>query len=277
MEWKPLKGFEKYYIISDQGDIVKLQSRMNKNGKYLIKPYIQQRANTKPTMISVLVVDKKSYSRVTARLVLETFTDTTGKYVIHKDGDPLNNKLENLEWSSSYKSKKSIPVRCLELKKTFNSIEEAARTLNIKSSKILVSCNNKIKVDNYTFIYANKRSINKGCKKRSVKSLPNEKWKFLQGTDNQFLISDKGRIKMLSKKHKVNGIDHIQVEKIIAPIIQDNKARVHISITEKNARRRKFFTVAKEVYRHFVENTDKEVINLNGDLMDNRVENLGLK
>lgn len=93
--WKPVKGYEKYYEISNLGRLVSLDYRgngyrqilktnINKNG------YEQIRLN----------VNKIGKNKKIHRLVAESFLPNpeNKKCVNHKDSNRINNRVDNLEW-----------------------------------------------------------------------------------------------------------------------------------------------------------------------------------
>ncbi|MCI5792823.1 MAG: NUMOD4 motif-containing HNH endonuclease [Lachnospiraceae bacterium] len=89
-KWKPIKGYEQY-LISSEGRVYSTKS--NK----IIKP-----ANNNQGYLRVVLNPGKKFYFV-HRLVAEAFIDSTGKsreMVNHKDFNPHNNSVENLEWVS---------------------------------------------------------------------------------------------------------------------------------------------------------------------------------
>lgn len=137
--WKDIKGYEGLYQVSDDGHVRRVKAHepkilKNREGLYYTVSLSQ---NGK----------KKSFS--IHRLVAEHFLDKPeGKAEVnHKDGNKLNNNVENLEWVSQKQNQdhaieklKKSPfgkpprrVRCLD-KKTgefiteYPSVSEAARS-----------------------------------------------------------------------------------------------------------------------------------------------------
>lgn len=90
--WKDIEGYEGLYQVSDDGQVRRLMS----NGKTrILKPWKSYNYYT-------LCLSKKCEKKTKAvhRLVAETFLGKPTEYreVNHKDGNKLNNRLENLEW-----------------------------------------------------------------------------------------------------------------------------------------------------------------------------------
>ena len=104
--WKPLKGYEGLYEISNYGVVKSLKSSW-KCGRNTArkKPYtiITQRIidNSYPTV--VLIKDGKHKTAFVHRLVALTFIDNPNNFpmVNHKDEDRTNNRADNLEWCNS--------------------------------------------------------------------------------------------------------------------------------------------------------------------------------
>jgi hypothetical protein len=100
--WKPIKGYEGYYEVSNLGEVKSLSRKREGNGK---KGIIKERVlkNTKNGDGYLCVKFYKKGTKTTHkvhRLVAETFIKKVkGKsFINHKDGNKLNNDMENLEW-----------------------------------------------------------------------------------------------------------------------------------------------------------------------------------
>lgn len=106
--WKPVKGFEGYYEVSNLGrvrsidrvvvDNVRNCERLLK-GKILI-----QRNNSNGYMGIMFCKEHKLYNKYVHRLVAETFIPNPDNLpqVNHKDEDKSNNRADNLEWCTSF-------------------------------------------------------------------------------------------------------------------------------------------------------------------------------
>ena len=174
---KPLKDYPSYYI-SDEG---KVYSDMR--GKTVeLKPW--------KTRLGYLMVglckDGKLYKKLVHRLVLSTFSpipEMQEYQVNHRDENPLNNRLENLEWctakyncnygthneklSKARKGKKCPWISLTKSKKvlqydqnynliaTYSSATEAGKALNVSQGTISTYCNSlKLYKNSYYFQYA---------------------------------------------------------------------------------------------------------------------------
>lgn len=101
--WKDIKNYKGYYQVSNFGNIRSVRRTIKhpwnkfriRNGKVL-KPSI----NYDGYKHVVLSKDSIRKSFDVHRLVAETFIDKTDVIVNHKDGNKLNNNVENLEWMS---------------------------------------------------------------------------------------------------------------------------------------------------------------------------------
>lgn len=95
MIWKQIEDFN--YEINSEGAI-----RNTKTGKYL-KPY----DNGNGYFAVELYKNGKHYVRLFHRLYLTYFGEGEVRaHVNHKDGNPANNSLDNLEWASESENHK---------------------------------------------------------------------------------------------------------------------------------------------------------------------------
>lgn len=173
-EWRQVKGFEGLYEVSSFGRVRSLdRTRVvgTKNGgktKRSIKGAIlsQYIGNTGYKEIGLYSGPNTSKVHLIHRLVAEAFIPNPNNYrtVNHKDGNKLNNQVENLEWMSdsdnikhSYRigiHKKPVrPIRCVETGKEYNSITEAAEELNGNRTVLSNAIRHGWKFKGYRFEY----------------------------------------------------------------------------------------------------------------------------
>lgn len=103
--WKDIKGYEGFYQISNKGRIKSLQywnGREFKTGEKILTVHAQKSNTCQSYARSVVKLTKRGGKKTfkVHRLVAEAFLDNPNKYPIvnHKDGNPLNNDVSNLEW-----------------------------------------------------------------------------------------------------------------------------------------------------------------------------------
>lgn len=97
--WKPIKGYEGYYAISNKGNIVSLMFRNNQVCKPRIK-HLSPTDNGNGYLIIGLKVDGNRKNFYIHRLVAEHFLEKKDgcEYVNHIDYNTKNNDVSNLEW-----------------------------------------------------------------------------------------------------------------------------------------------------------------------------------
>lgn len=90
MEWKPLKRYDGLYLISDEGQVFSVRSNR------LLKPQISTAGYYRIELNCNGIKQKE----LVHRLVAECFIPNPNSYPIvnHKDENPLNNHVDNLEW-----------------------------------------------------------------------------------------------------------------------------------------------------------------------------------
>lgn len=147
MIWKPIKGYEGVYEVSDNGDV-----RRN-NGK-ILKPKVEKNGYVR------FHLSHKGVARSVSahRIVAEAFIDNPNhhKTVNHKDENKRNNSVSNLEWcdmryQNTYgvgairrNKAKEKPVlqytKNGEFIKRFDSVKKAAEELGLNESNIHCVC-----------------------------------------------------------------------------------------------------------------------------------------
>lgn len=96
--WRPVKGYEGHYEVSNKGRIKSLASNR------LLSPHNNGVGYLKVELWKDKVGKKKYIHRIVADTFLPNPLNRTE--VNHKDSDPANNTLENLEWVSSSENTK---------------------------------------------------------------------------------------------------------------------------------------------------------------------------
>lgn len=149
-EWKPIKDWEKYYEVSNFGNIRNIKTRklltgdINSCGYYRVCLYHNNK--------------KKKYFR--HRLVAEHFLEKidSKNFVNHIDGNKANNNVNNLEWVTE--SENMIHARDTGLLKTrtnkpfivifnnmeqkkYNNLEQLAKEINVSYAIVSLWINKK--------------------------------------------------------------------------------------------------------------------------------------
>lgn len=172
--WKPIKGYEGLYEVSNFGRVKSLN--YNRTGEEKILKFLENKK-----YLSVSLWKNKKYKQYKVhRLVAITFIPNPDNkpYVNHLDCDPSNNNVNNLEWCTQKEnmqyagklnrlgeksvengkkcSKAIIAVNIQTNEETyFESIRIAAKKLNICHQQIVAILKNKQKTAKkiYTFKY----------------------------------------------------------------------------------------------------------------------------
>lgn len=161
--WKPIKGYEGLYEVSNIGKVKSLERRVTaKDGRVLpVFEKILRQTKTKATerhpiqRCTVELWNGNKRKRIMVhRLVAEAFVDNPeGKpQVNHKDGDPSNNNVTNLEWATNGENVKHAYANGLRRKTSckpivmankntgeklmFESVAEAARYFNVTEGAV---------------------------------------------------------------------------------------------------------------------------------------------
>lgn len=127
--WKEIKGYEGRYLISNSGDVISLNYKRTNKAKMLT-----WKINNKGYAWVELRKNGIKEQRLIHRLVAETFIDNPKGYEIinHKDENPLNNDVDNLEWcNNSYNVRYSLNLHPRKGKNMGTAIVQFDREGNI--------------------------------------------------------------------------------------------------------------------------------------------------
>lgn len=162
--WKPVKGFEELYEVSDTGNVKSIERNGTKGG--LLKPHIDRYGYYKV----VLYKQNKRYYFTIHRLVALTFIpNPENKLTVdHIDCNKTNNCVYNLRWCSvrennyhshelgrqKWNAKKIIAISPDGEKFEFYSQHEAERNTGVSQSNVGKCANGKTNsVKGWTFKY----------------------------------------------------------------------------------------------------------------------------
>lgn len=106
-KWKPVVGFENLYEVSDQGNVRSLDKFVNsgiKNNTHVKRKGKLLKIYNKVGYLNVTLTDNnKRFYRKVHRLVADAFIPNPNNFpqINHKDENPLNNCVDNLEWCTA--------------------------------------------------------------------------------------------------------------------------------------------------------------------------------
>ena len=150
---KYIKGYERLYSITEDGCVYSHYLKRFLKPVKIRKGYYQIGLSKNG--------ERKLY--LIHRLVAETYIPNPNNLPIvnHKDENPKNNNVDNLEWcdksynyhygscperaAAKISQKNSKAVYCIELNKTFKSQTEAAKELGINQGNVSSCCAGKLK------------------------------------------------------------------------------------------------------------------------------------
>lgn len=161
--WKDVKGFEGLYEVSNQGRVRSIIRQVS-DGSVRPSKVLTNRGTDYQSVD--LWTNNVGHNKLVHRLVAEAFIPNPDSLpeVNHKDNNPKNNRVENLEWVSSsqnskhriatkqnYKYRKS--VKCLESGEIFPSISKASAFVSASTQQVIDSINSKGCCKGFTFVY----------------------------------------------------------------------------------------------------------------------------
>jgi len=203
--WKPvhLEYYKDYYDVSDKGNV---RSNKTKKGKILNQHY---RCGYKAVYLENNKLKKRKTINV-HKLVANSFlkkSNLKNPIVNHKDGDKMNNNVDNIEWvtysenvihaiKNGLMKPYKLPVLQYDMNNNFiaeyESIAVASKLTNCSDARISSTCKGKVKSHkNFIWKYKNDMNsiiLNKNTDNEIIKNFPN------------YLITKDGKI--YSKSHK---------------------------------------------------------------------------
>ena len=147
IEWKPIKGYEDLYMVSNTGLVKSLKrEKKNNNGIQILKEKIMKFNTYGSEYLRVPLYDKehKKHCLSVHRLVASAFLDNPNNFtdVNHIDGNKHNNNVHNLEWCDrSYNLKHAYK---LGLKKSYRQLQEEIKLLKEENERLKAQAEYKI-------------------------------------------------------------------------------------------------------------------------------------
>lgn len=114
--WQPVQGFEECYEVSNRGRIKRIKNRSDAVQSIRIEHILNPSLAGHGYQSVTLCINNKPVRRNVHRLVAQSFLPPPLEHqtcVNHKDGNKLNNIVDNLEWCS-YKENESHKINVLQ-------------------------------------------------------------------------------------------------------------------------------------------------------------------
>lgn len=177
-EWRTIKDYDNYEVSNkgrvrskDRIYIDSMGRKRYKKGQLIKIEYQEGKYNYTQAMVHIWQ-NQKEYRLLVHRLVAKAFIPNPHNYpqINHKDENPINNNVENLEWctakyNTAYNdlNKRISKKRCKPVKvfdgehkyiETIESGVSASKKYKVSRTMVSTSCHKKIKVKNYYFEFA---------------------------------------------------------------------------------------------------------------------------
>lgn len=142
--FKPIKGYEGLYEISNLGRVKSLPKIIGKRTKH--ETILKSRISTQGYEMVTLCKESKSFNASVHRLVAEAFIPNPNNKatVNHVDGNKLNNDISNLEWSTqsennfhAYKTGLKDPKACARYGKRRPRTDAEKALISIKTKEAM--------------------------------------------------------------------------------------------------------------------------------------------
>lgn len=135
--WKPVKGFEQYFMVSCYGRI-KSVPRITRNYERIIKPFIGPRGYYE---IHIFLNRQRIHKKV-HRIVLESFVPNIDNKpsIDHIDTNKLNNCLTNLKWVTNKENsnnKATLERVIAALKRAHKINEKPVAQIDAKTGEVI--------------------------------------------------------------------------------------------------------------------------------------------
>lgn len=106
--WKPIKGYEGFYEVSSEGRVRSVE-RLDARGQHRKSKVISIK-NIRSTKQVTLCRDGKRKNFLVKKLVADAFLEKpqADEKLIHVDGNPENNCVENLKWQKKARRKRNV-------------------------------------------------------------------------------------------------------------------------------------------------------------------------
>lgn len=192
-EWKPINGFEGYFI-SNLGNVM--------STKYSTNKLLKKRENIDGYYVYQLYKDGKGHSRRRGRMIAEHFIEIPDwlsndcAIINHKDGNKKNDSIDNLEWTNTSgnaihawdnglinrdtfmnsKRKSMKPIYKIDrntntVLKEYESYREACRLENLNSGNLSKAVRTGSLCGGYVWVYREDYNNNKDYRNPTKKFL----------------------------------------------------------------------------------------------------------